>query len=38
MGAYAPFLRQRAMAQSKFIGALAIGAKNLKLTHCLRQS
>jgi len=41
--AYAPFLRLRAffapmrqcaMVQSKFIGALAIGAKNLKLTHC----
>jgi len=25
MGAYAPLLRQRAMAQSQFIGALAIG-------------
>jgi len=26
--------RQRTMAQSKFMGALAIGAKSLKLTRC----
>jgi len=28
MGASAPFLRQRAMAQSQFTGTLAKGAKN----------
>jgi len=28
------FLLQQAMAQSQFMGTLAIGAKNFKLTRC----